>query len=185
MLPMLRTAVIVLATIGCARSAAPDRPSDRAGGPPGGTGDPAALVVAMHRYDELVQAMDSHALAGLFVADGVIANAGQVIAAGPAGIGAFLRSFDGKVRVEATGSTVARGPLPRVAPPRLVSSAWQHRAVVGCPRVRRIAPLLWPEAHPAGSHTVNDHLGTCGEALGLLCASGFRTRWPAIGHIFR
>src|SRR5215468_408822 len=99
---MVRAAVIALAVIGCARSAGPGRPSDRTGSPD----DPAALVAAMHRYDELVQAMDSHALAGLFVANGVIANAGQVIATGPAQIEAFLRSFDGKVRVEATGSTV-------------------------------------------------------------------------------
>ena len=98
---MVRAAVIALVGIGCARSAGPARPADRPG-----ADDPAALVVAMHRYDELVRAMDSHALAGLFVADGVIANAGQVIATGPAGIEAFLRSFDGKVRVEATASTV-------------------------------------------------------------------------------
>jgi ketosteroid isomerase-like protein len=102
---MVRAAVIALAVIGCARPAGPDRPADRPGGHPGAD-DPAALVAAMHRYDELVRTMDSHALAGLFVADGVIANAGQVIATGPAGIEAFLRSFDGKVRVEATGSTV-------------------------------------------------------------------------------
>jgi len=98
---MVRAAVIALIVIGCARSAGPDRPADRPG-----TDDPAALVAAMHHYDELVRAMDSHALAGLFAPDGVIANAGQVIATGPAGIEAFLRSFDGKVRVEATASTV-------------------------------------------------------------------------------
>jgi ketosteroid isomerase-like protein len=101
---MARAAVIALAVIACARSAGPGR-ADPPGGHPGAD-DPAALVAAMHHYDELVRAMDSHALAGLFVTDGVIANAGQVIATGPAGIEAFLRSFDGKVRVEATGSTV-------------------------------------------------------------------------------
>ena len=106
---MVRAAVIALAVIGCARSAGPDRPAPPPAHPAGGrlgADDPAALVAAMHRYDQLVRAMDSHGLAGLFVADGVIANAGQVIATGPAGIEAFLRSFDGKVRVEATGSTV-------------------------------------------------------------------------------
>jgi len=102
---MVHAAVIALVVIGCARSAGPERPAGPPGGHPGAD-DPAALVAAMRRYDELVRAMDSHALAGLFVADGVIANAGQVIATGPAGIEAFLRSFDGKVRVEATGSTV-------------------------------------------------------------------------------
>jgi hypothetical protein len=80
---MARAAVIALAVIGCARSAGPGR-ADPPGGHPGAD-DPAALVAAMHHYDELVRAMDSHALAG---------------------IEAFLRSFDGKVRVEATGSTV-------------------------------------------------------------------------------
>lgn len=68
--------------------------------------DRAQLVAGMHRYDELVQAMDSRALADMFTADGSIANAGEVIATGPAAIARFLASFEGKVRVEATGSTI-------------------------------------------------------------------------------
>lgn len=98
----MRAAFVVLVLAGCAHAAAPDRRADE----PSAADNPAALVAAMHRYDELVHTMDSQALAAMFAADGQIANAGQVIATGPAPIEAFLRSFEGKVRVEATRSTV-------------------------------------------------------------------------------
>jgi len=69
--------------------------------------DPKAeLVAAMHHYDELVGAMDSKAITGLFTSDGSIANGGQVMATTPADIFGFLASFEGKVRIEATASTV-------------------------------------------------------------------------------
>src|SRR3954471_21452443 len=38
---------------------------------------------------------------------------------------------------------------------------------------------------PLGTQVVHDRLATPGRGAWLLCASEFRTRWPAIGHFFR
>jgi hypothetical protein len=72
--------------------------------PPPPDRDP--IVAMMARYDELILAMDSAAIARLFTADGAIVNAGKVMATGPAEVAGFLATFDGKIKVEKTRSTI-------------------------------------------------------------------------------
>jgi ketosteroid isomerase-like protein len=86
----------IAAAVGCAAAGKPAPTVD----------DRAALVAAMHSYDERIRAMDGPGLAALFTADGAIVNQGQTVAQTPAAIAAFLGGFVGKVRVEATASTV-------------------------------------------------------------------------------
>jgi len=98
---MVRSAWAVLLIIaGCGGAGASEPAPRRA------DDDRAALIAAMHRYDELARAIDGHGLADMFTADGSLVNAGQTIATTPPEIEKFLASFVGRVRVEATASTV-------------------------------------------------------------------------------
>ncbi len=68
--------------------------------------DKEQLTAEMRRYDELVRTMSTKGLAELFTSDGTIENGGKVMATGPVEIVRFLSTFDGKVKVETTTSTV-------------------------------------------------------------------------------
>ncbi|HVR38544.1 MAG TPA: DUF4440 domain-containing protein [Thermoanaerobaculia bacterium] len=61
---------------------------------------------AVRQYDDYVHAMDAAHIADMFVEDGEVAHAGQVLAHGRAGIRTFLESFNGVVRVEENDMTI-------------------------------------------------------------------------------
>ena len=61
---------------------------------------------AMRAYDRMVLAMDSNAIANLYVPGGEARHDGALIAQGPDAIRTFLATFDGKVKVESTQSTI-------------------------------------------------------------------------------
>lgn len=74
-------------------------------GPPPAS-DKEQLTAEMRHYDELVRTMATKGIAELFTPDGTIENGGKVMATGPVDIARFLGTFDGKVKVESTNSTV-------------------------------------------------------------------------------
>ncbi len=64
------------------------------------------LIAATRTYDDLVHAMNSAAIAQLFTPDGTIENGGKLMATGPVEIARFLGTFEGKVKVDSTATTV-------------------------------------------------------------------------------
>src|SRR5262249_51943348 len=61
---------------------------------------------AVAAYDSAVRRMDSDAIAAMYTADGEMWNAGQRICEGPDAIRAFLKSFEGHVKVETHETTI-------------------------------------------------------------------------------
>ncbi len=64
------------------------------------------VKAAMRRYDQLALAMNAEGIAAMFTSDGELIDAGKTVARTPASILAFLKSFDGKVRVEENASSI-------------------------------------------------------------------------------
>jgi quinol monooxygenase YgiN/ketosteroid isomerase-like protein len=64
------------------------------------------VKAAMRRYDQLALAMNAEGIAAMFTSDGELIDAGRTVARTPASILAFLKSFDGKVRVEENASSI-------------------------------------------------------------------------------
>jgi ketosteroid isomerase-like protein len=76
-------------------------PLNQPGGVPSATKDEEEqLKAAMGRYERFTLAMNAEGIAAMFAPDGELINDGKTIARTPDSIRAFLKSFDGKVRVE-------------------------------------------------------------------------------------
>jgi SnoaL-like protein len=91
----MRWLLLVAVVVGCKRDDGVSPASDKE-----------QLTAEMRHYDELVRNMATQGLAELFTTDGTIENGGKVMATGPIDIVRFLSTFDGKVKVETTTSTV-------------------------------------------------------------------------------
>jgi uncharacterized protein (TIGR02246 family) len=63
---------------------------------------------AVRRYDAAVLAMDSDTIAAFYLPDGEMWDNGKLARKGPDAIRAFLKSFDGQVRVESQKTTIDR-----------------------------------------------------------------------------
>jgi uncharacterized protein (TIGR02246 family) len=68
--------------------------------------DDAQVRDAVRRYDAAVLAMDADAIAAFYLPDGEMWDSGKLARKGPEAIRAFLKSFDGQVRVESQKTTI-------------------------------------------------------------------------------
>ena len=86
------------------------------------------LKAAMKRYDQLTLAMNAESIAAMYTQDGALSNDGQTIASTPASIRAFLGSFEGKVRVIETGSSIESVNITGAS--AIMSGAFQQKALI-------------------------------------------------------
>jgi uncharacterized protein (TIGR02246 family) len=70
--------------------------------------DEAQVRDAVRRYDAAVLAMDADVIAAFYLPDGEMWDGGKLARKGPEAIRAFLKSFDGQVRVESQKTTIDR-----------------------------------------------------------------------------
>ena len=91
----MRWLLVAAVVVGCKSDNGPSPASDKE-----------QLTAEMRHYDELVRTMATTGIAELFTSDGTIENGSKVMATGPVEIVRFLGTFEGKVKVESTTSTV-------------------------------------------------------------------------------
>jgi Domain of unknown function (DUF4440) len=85
-------------------------------------------LAAARRYDQLALAMNAEGTAAMFTSDGEMIDAGKTIARTHASIRAFLKSFDGKVRVEENASSIELVTVIGVT--AILTGAYQQKALL-------------------------------------------------------
>jgi len=85
-------------------------------------------LAAAARYDQLALAMNAEGTAAMFTSDGEMIDAGKTIARTHASIRAFLKSFDGKVRVEENASSIELVTVTGVT--AIMTGAYQQKALL-------------------------------------------------------
>jgi ketosteroid isomerase-like protein len=86
------------------------------------------VKAAMRRYDQLALAMNAEGVAAMFTSDGELIDAGKIVARTPASIRAFLKSFDGKVRVEENASSIELVTVTGVT--AILTGTYQQKALL-------------------------------------------------------
>lgn len=83
-------------------------PSVLAGRHPDQSADEVQVREALRRYDAAVLAMNADAIAAFYLPDGEMWDNGKLVRKGPEAVRAFLKTFDGQVRVESQQTTIDR-----------------------------------------------------------------------------
>jgi uncharacterized protein (TIGR02246 family) len=77
-------------------------------------------------YNDAVRRMDANALASMYTSDGEMWNAGQRVCQGQDAIRTFLKSFDGRVRIESQETTI--GTIDLTGTGATVVATYRQRA---------------------------------------------------------